>query len=491
MGANKVMKNSILKNTIYSFLLQFTNILFPLVTAPYVSQVIGADGLGKVQFATSVVLWFSIFCLIGTNTYGVREVAKIRDDKTKLREFFSEMIILKIIASILTISVYLPSIFLIQQFSSEYILFLIQGTVLLLSIFSIDWFFQGVEDFKYITLRSLLFKIIALALIFLVVKEKDDYILYASIMIFGLSFSNILNYFYVRKYVSFSLKGLNMKRHLKPISVFFTGSLVISIYTIIDQILLGLLKSAQDVAFYARAKMFLSSSLAMSITISNVIMPRLNNYYVTNKEKYKDLLNLSVNLIFIISIPVATGICILAKWLMLLFGGHEFAPATIALIIISPLIIIIPIGTWNYSQRILPTAKEKFGMIVQLVMAILSLMLNILLIPHFGFIGAAFSLLLVESLGAIIGLIYMHKRDAFRILSTSSLIKYITAAIIMSFFVKVIQGFLEMSWLSLFICIIIGGIIYFIVLTIFKDKVTDFILKALNAKLNFSFNNKS
>ena len=477
-----MIKKSLYKNTVFAFLLQFSNLLYPLITAPYISRVLGADGIGKVDFSSSVVSWFVLLATFGTMTYGVREVAKIRDNQVLLSRFFSEVFILKIVATVLTFVIYLPCILFIERFSQDYILFLVQGVVLLFNVFSLDWFFQGVEDYKYITIRSISMKVISLVALFMLVKAEEDYLIYAGIFIFALSFSNILNFIYIRKYVRINLMGLNFRQHVKQVLVFFASSMVISIYALLDQVLLGFLKGDTAVALYARAKMLLASGMVLSMTVSNVIMPRLNNYFLNNKEKYTELLKVSADMMLMISIPVMIGTAVLAKQVMLLFGGHEFVPATIALIIISPLAVIVPIGMWNYQQRLLPLRHETIGLYVQIAMATISVVSNIILIPIIGFVGVAISYLLAETTGTIIGFIYLQRKDGFRTFTLRQL-RYVIAALVMGGSLVLIQLLISVSWLSLIASIFSGVAVYLMLLITMQERVTMMMLVIVRSKL--------
>ncbi|WP_426350466.1 oligosaccharide flippase family protein [Alloiococcus sp. CFN-8] len=472
------MKNiSLFKNTFYALLLQLTTMLFPLVTSPYISRVIGASNLGKVNFSSSVVNWFLVFAIFGTTTYGVREVSRIRDDKHKLSQFFNEILFIKVIITIVTILVYIPCIFLIGRFSEEALLFSVQGVALIINIFSLDWFFQGIEDYKYITIRSISFKILSIIALFLFVKVREDYVVYAGISIFALSFSNILNFFYARKYIDLFIPSvIDTKKHLKALGVFFLSSLVISVYGILDQIYLGFIRGDIDVAFFNRSKMIYNLGVSICLSLSNVIMPRINNYFLNDKDKYRELLNNSVDIILWISIPASTGIAILADKIIYLFAGVEFADAAISLIVLAPLITMVPLGVWNYQQRIIPLGYEKFGLFNQLIVAFISLLCNLLLIPHIGHIGTAISYLLAESIGTIISLVYVKRFDKFTIIKRDH-IKYVIAALGMTIAVKFIDIRFNTSWSVLVFAIVIGVVTYVTILLFTKDNITMRIMK--------------
>lgn len=461
--------NNLLFNIFYAFLLQFSTLIFPFITMPYISKVLGANGLGKVDFATSVVNWFIIFSTFGLLSYGVREVSKIRDSKEKLSTFFSEILVVKTLLTIFVLAVYIPCIFFIDRFSIEFNLFALNGLLLLTNIFSLDWFFQGVEDYRFITLRSIFLKVIAIISIFLFVNTEGHYLVYAGITIITLSLGNILNFIYAKKYVDIKKSRLDLWKHFKGMSVFFYTTVVVSVYTLLDQVLLGFIKGDLDVAFYARAKMFLGIGMSLSVAINNAITPRLNNYFVQDKSQYSTLLNTSLNILLLISLPIMIGVGVLSEDLMVLFGGEEYRVASKALLILSPLLVITPLSIWNYQQRILPLGNEKFGFVANTTVAIISIAANIILVPKYGFEGTAISWLIAEMCGLTFTLNYMYIKDKFKVFYITQL-KYIVAAILMGLSVIFINHLMPLSWVNLIVNITVGVIVYFSLLLLVKEK---------------------
>ena len=190
----KVKNKSIKKNFIYNSILTSANIVFPLITAPYLSYTLGAENIGKVNFATSIVNWFILISSFGIPRYGIREIARNRDNKKELTNTFWNLILIQASLSIIAIIVYLLAIFNVPRFESELNIHLMMVMMLILNVFSIDWFYQGIEEYSYITIRNIAFKIISIILMFAIVKNSDDYMIYAGINIFGLCFNNVLNY---------------------------------------------------------------------------------------------------------------------------------------------------------------------------------------------------------------------------------------------------------------------------------------------------------
>ena len=192
-------KVSILLNTIYAYLLQLSGLLIPLLTAPILSRVLGANLLGKVAYTNSIAIFFTTVATFGTTAYGFREVARVRNDRKELSKLYSEVMYIKAVFSGILILVYFPFSVVLSKSYGELPLLLIQGLLLVFNVFSIDWFFQGMEDYKYVTIRTLAVRVVSVTAIFLFVKDKQGYLLFALISVFALAANNILNIFYVKK----------------------------------------------------------------------------------------------------------------------------------------------------------------------------------------------------------------------------------------------------------------------------------------------------
>ena len=475
-------KVSILLNTIYAYLLQLSGLLIPLLTAPILSRVLGANLLGKVAYTNSIAIFFTTVATFCTTAYGFREVARVRNDRKELSKLYSEVMYIKAVFSGILILVYFPFSVVLSKSYGELPLLLIQGLLLVFNVFSIDWFFQGMEDYKYVTIRTLAVRVVSVTAIFLFVKDKQGYLLFALISVFALAANNILNIFYVKKFVDFSILDLKLRRHFKTLLIFLISSIVISIYGVLDQILLGSIKSAENVAFFSRAKMILMASMALSSTVINVFTVRLTNYHANERKKYALLLSLSRNVVLLISLPVAVGIFLLSGDIMFLLGGAEFAGAENALKILAVLCIIVPLGSWNYSQRLLPQNLERFGLFAQIIMACISVIANIVLIPRIGFIGASIAYVLAESSGTIIGMCYIHRKDPVKFTHTSTL-KALTAVAIMSILIIFLSTVCGVSWLSLLVKVAIGTLSYIAVLVIIRESLVIEVLGWLKKRI--------
>lgn len=474
-------QKSLIKNALFNFMYTGLNLLFPLISAPYVSRVLGAANLGKVQFATSIVNWFVLFAVFGTSTYGIREVAKNRDDKKELSKIFSEIMIINGILSIIAVVIYFFLVFNIEQFNKELPLFLIMSLSILLNMFALDWFYQGIEEYSYITIRNAIFKMVSLISIFIFVKNPQDYLIYGLISVLSISLSGILNYIYSKKYIKFTFKNINIFRHMKSLSIFFINTLVINSYSNLDKTLLGFYVNTTAVAFMARSTTVTNMGIAVSKSISNVAMPRSSYYLKHDKEKYSNLLKIVPQFIMWITMPITFGIIVLSPNIMFILGGDEFLDATLLLQITSIIIIFSSLSTYLQSQIIIPNGNERIGLWCSVVASVVSILLNIILIPKFSFIGSGIAVVVAEMF-SMLTRYYVVKKvlnySEVNLINKSSTI-YLIVSLLMGLLVVLIQQIIGNVLLSFFVSAFAGFVFYVLTLFILKEKVTMIMLKKL------------
>ncbi|MGU8132236.1 flippase [Clostridium perfringens] len=482
-------KKSIKKNFFYNIILTSTNIIFPLVTAPYLSYTLGAENIGKVNFATSLVNWFILISAFGIPRYGIREIAKNRDNKKELSNIFWNLILIQLMLSIASIIIYIVIIFNISKLKPDLNLYLMMILMMILNIFSIDWFYQGIEEYGYITKRNIVFKLISIALIFILIKDSSDYIFYATINIFGLCFNNILNYLHARKYINKKIYKLKILYYIKELRIYFVTTLIIALYTQLDQIFVGY-NSAKDLAFYLRSKMVLGVGLSITNSLVTVLIPRTAYLMKNDYNSYKIMICKSIDYIYIIGLPSIVGMFMLSKEIMTLLGGKEFIPASYSLQIISFLIVINSIGSWQVNQILIPYGKEKLAFKMQCIGAVLSIVLDIVLVTRFSYIGAAIAWTLTELVLVIIEAFIICKiiKDIKIIYLTKSFFKYFLASLGMGIVIIFIKNTIDNNNLKIILSVIMGVVTYGIFILLLKDKI---VLDMLNKiKLKKKFNNK-
>jgi O-antigen/teichoic acid export membrane protein len=485
-------KASLVKNTAYSVILQISSLILSLITSPYLSKILGATQLGRVNFINSIASWFTVFSVFGVSVYGVRAVAKARNDKEQLSKVFSELILIRLIFTAVSLGLFIASLFLIQQINREFELVVLQCIVLILNIFSIDWLFQGVENYRYIYVRSLIYKLISAAAVFVFIKRQDDILVYALILAASNTLSNLLNVFYVRKEVKMTVKGLNFKRHFAPLVYFFITAFLLNVYMMIDQTFLGFMKTDKDVALLARARVFLNMAMVLPSSINAALMPRLILLHQNDKDAYAKLLRFSANAMMLLAVPLSVGMIFVSKYLLVLVGSGEFLESETALIILSASVITVSMGGFNYSQRIVPNGKEKVGIVVCLTTAVINLGLNLALINRWGIVGCAISYLAAEWIGNAVWFVYMNKIDRFKIFFKKDNIRYFLGGIVMGGCLFLLQMLLpSIRWRNFILSVAVGAAAYFAILLILKDDVLLFgwektvaIVRSLKEKCN-------
>ena len=272
-------EKSIKVNAIYNILLTLSNIVFPLVTFPYVSRILNPIGLGTTSFFTSISSYCVLVASLGISTYGIRAVAKVREDKEELTKVFQELTLINIFMSIIVSILLLFVSFGVEQLRSEMGLLLITCITILVSPLSLNWFYSGIEEYSYITKRSILLKFVSLILTFLLVRKADDYVIYAGITLFSVLSSNALNIIQCRRYVSFKIrKDLKFRHHVKPMWYLFASLLAVNVYTNLDTVMLGFINGNKAVGLYSVATKVKWILLSVVTSISTVLLPRFSFY---------------------------------------------------------------------------------------------------------------------------------------------------------------------------------------------------------------------
>ena len=449
---------SIKKNFIYNTILKLSTILFPLIIFPYVSRTIGADGIGKVSFATSVISYYEILAQLGVQTYGIRECAQARDDKQELSKRVQELLIINLITSAITYAVLAVSIIFVGKFQQNAILIIITSLQIFFNTIGVVWLFSGLEQYRYITLRSVVFKFISLILILLFVKKPEDYIEYGAILTFATVGSNVLNFFYSRKFVSYHRQGkYNLKRHLKPLFTFMLMSVATTVYTSLDTVMLGFMTNDSEVGYYNAAIKVRSVLLGIVNSLAVVLLPRAS-YYIEKKE-YKEFISISrkaFNFVIVIGSSFWIYFSLFSKESILVLSGKGFLPAVSAMLCVMPTVLICGISNLTAIQMLVSLGKEKPVMYTQIVGAVIDLVLNSIFIPMYGAPAAAISTTIAEFVIMILQIKELHKLD-ITISNTTSFVKIIVA----NAFSAAISMLVKTLYINSLMTLIISAIVYF------------------------------
>jgi len=475
---------SIKHNAIINVVRTLLSIAFPLITFPYATRILLPEGIGKVNFASSIISYYIMIAGLGIGTYGIRETAKRRDNKQQLTQITKELFILNIIPTVCAYILLFISILLISKFQEYKSLLLIYSATILFTTLGMDWFYSGLEKYDYITIRQLVFQLISLILLFVFVHQKNDYIKYACISVFANAGSNICNFVHTRHFINWKQKGpLNLVRHLSPVFVLFGMRIAASIYTALDTTMLGFFSNDKEVGYYSAANKITRIIVTLIVSVTAVLLPRLSYYIEKNNiADFKRILYKSFDLLLLFSIPAVLGLFALSKNIILLLSGSEFLPSVKIMHILCFLIFIIPISSFIGSQLFLPLGKEKISLYTMIVGATINFILNSLLIPHYSGLGASIASIIAEGSITLLYIFFARKIINYRKL-TISFLEYVFSAGIMFIIVISINKLHLNSWSSIIISIGAGSIIYISILVLLKNKCMENILCTVKMKL--------
>ena len=480
---NKI--HSVKYNFVMNFILTASQIIFPLITFPYVARVLLASGNGKVSFAASVTNYFVMVASLGIPTHGIRACAKVRDDKEKLSKTVHELFVINCVMTAIVVITFLLCVFYIPKFRAEKTLFLINGVGIVLNVFGMNWVYQALEQYDYITVRSIAFKILSIILMFLLVHQPSDYILYGGITVFAGVGSNILNFIRLRKIVSFKYLGdYNYKQHFKPISILFAQSLAVSVYTNLDTVMLGFLKEDVDVGYYHAAVKIKGLLLSLVTSLGNVLLPRMSYFVKKNMmTEFKKYMLKVMNFSTLMSLPLVLYFVLFAKETILFLAGDGYEGAIVAMQIIT--IAVIPNALTGVLgiQVLTPLEKEKYVLYSVLVGAVSDFALNLIMIPLWGAAGASLATMIAEYL--VLGVQVYFTRDLlYQVVKKLRIHIYFMIAILASaasIFIKLIS--FDYMVLKLLVSFAVFFGIYMLGLFISKENVVMDIFDEIKRKI--------
>lgn len=462
---------SIKKNYFYNTLLSASNILMPLITYPYVLRVLGPEGLGKANFAMSIAGYFLILAQFGISLFGIKEVAKVKDDKEKLNRVFSELFAINLIMSALSVIFYAALILTVGRFREEQALFFVTGATLAVNVFSIDWLYAGLEDYKYITIRSLAVRMLYIVLTFIVIKTGNDYVAYAALAVLLLLAGNAVNMIVLLKKVKPVFSGLNLKKYLAPLFMVFLGGAIASVYNKLDVVFLGLLSDEKAVGYYTANRRIITLVLAIVTSLTTVLIPRVAYYLENNmKKEYNRTAERSVNFLYFASMPVIAVCLVLPEEILRLLGGEKFLPGVFSLKLLSFQVLLTGMAVFLATQVALAHNDEKAITIANVAGALINVPVNLLLIKSLAHAAPSIAILCSEAAAIATLLFLTRKYLKFRIFKMQSL-NYPAAALLMLGVAWLVKHFLVTNYIIvLTAALFASGAVYFIFLLAIRDE---------------------
>ena len=389
---------SIRKNFLMNALLTMSSFLFPLITFPYVSRILGPGGTGTVTFAVSVVAYFNMFAQLGIPTYGIRACAQVRDDKEQLSRTAHELFFISCIMSVLSYIALFVCIHAVPRLRAEKTLIAIVSINILLNTIGFEWMYKALEQYTYITIRSIVFKFIAVIAMFLLVHHPEDYVVYGAINVLASSASFFLNLINVRKYIFLRpVGGYRLRRHLKPVAVFFAMACATTIYTNLDTVMLGFMTTDVDVGYYNAAVKIKTILVSVVTSLGAVLLPRAS-YYVEHGEldRFYEITRKSLRFVLLLAAPLMLYFIFYAREGVLLLSGPAYDGAVLPMQYIMPTLLFIGLTNILGLQMLVPLGREKTVLWSEIAGAVTDVILNAILIPRMGAAGASLGTLAAE-----------------------------------------------------------------------------------------------
>ncbi len=404
-------KSSLKRNFIMNAILTMSSFIFPLISFPYVSRILLPEGTGKVSFATSLIAYFVMFAQLGIPTYGVRACARVRDDKEKLSRTAHELLIINLVMTAVSYAVLALALIFVPRLRQERLLYIVVSFTIFFTTIGMEWLYKALEQYTYIAVRSIAFKVVALVAMFVLVREKEDYVIYGGISILASSASYVTNFFHARRYIFMKpLGGYQFRPHLKAVMVFFAMSCASTIYTNLDTVMLGFMDTDTTVGYYNAAVRIKNILVSIVTSLGTVLLPRAS-YYVEHKlwDQFRGITRKALNFVFVAATPMMLYFILFARDGIYLLSGPEYAGAVLPMQIAMPVLLFVGISNILGIQILVPMGRELSVLWSIVAGAVVDLVLNALLIPRFGAAGAATANMVAEGTVMVVQLVMLRK----------------------------------------------------------------------------------
>ena len=457
MEKTSSVKSNFIYNTVYQILI----LILPLITAPYVSRVIGAEGNGIYSYTYSIVQYFVLFAMLGLSNYGNRTIAKCRDDKEKLSKEFFSIYAMQLMTSVLMIILYLGYITI---FDNRYYTYaLIQIIYLASTCFDITWFFYGLEKFKLTVTRNIIIRVISAICIFVFVKDKDDLVIYTFLMVGSTLISQLSLWPFLKNEIKFvKPKFKEIIKHLKPNFILFIPVIAVSIYKLMDKIMLGNMTNVQNVAYYEYAERIINIPTSIITALGTVMLPRISNLLAKGeKNQIKFYMDKSMEYMMFLSIPICLGLIVVAPEFVPIYLGNEFVTTGSIIQYLAVTLIFVSWANVIRTQYLIPKEKDKIYIISVILGAIVNFVINMILIPRFQTIGASIGTIFAEFTVMFVQTMAVRKELEIKKYAIY-VARFLVSAIIMTIIIIGIKYIVNNKYLVVIMQIIVGAMIYFL-----------------------------
>lgn len=484
------MKKSIFKNVIYKFCLNMFNLIVPIIIGTYVVRKLGPDLMGIINYSQAIFAYFFIFAGFGVYQYGLREISKVRDNKKKLEKTFTSLFLITIVTNIIIAVVYILFVKIQNNSLDMYVASIILTFNLFSNIFYVEWVNEALENYDFITIKTIIIRLINVFLIFIMVKSSNDYSKYLILLGLTTFLNNIASYIYVRKKIKFNFRNLELAKHIRPMLLVVILSNASVLYTQLDKVMLGKYIGTTEVAFYTMAQNISYMINTALLTLIHVSIPRLGNY-IANKEykKYIELLNRMSKIYLIILFPASIGMLLLSKEIIIIYGGMDYIKAFPILMTFSIYIITLGYEAILSNQVMYVNGREKAQVKIVLLFGILNTILNIIIFNMNIFNGVTALITTIISNMMVVFAQHFYIRKELKIeynIFSFENSKYLLISILFIPITYIIRGVCKNMALQIFIIIAVNCIVYFSILLLIKDKLTYDLINKFKNKMKMN-----
>ena len=480
------MGKSVKINFFYNIINTISGLVFPLITYPYAFRILMADGIGEVNFLNSIISYVALLTGLGIPLYGIREIARVRDDVKELTKTTLEILSLNLLLNIIGYIIIIIIGINVSVVKDNAALFFLLSVSIILTTLVCQWFYSGTEEFKFVAIRGIVVRLFCTAFLFIAVQSKSDLYWYALYTVLVSTGNYVVNFICLRKRINIhtvKLSELDLLKHLKPASAVFIFNLVTSIYLNLDKVMLGFICNAQSVGYYTASTQLSHILLTIATALGTVMLPRSSNLIKLGKlDEFYRLANKSYNFILMLAMPLCIGCMIMAPVLIHVFCGDSYEPSIMTLRIICPIILAIGISNLIGLQILYPLGMIRIVTISTCVGAIVNFVLNACLIPILSQDGAAIATVAAETSVTISQILMARKYIKFKILS-HNFIKYFFSSLLMGAICLLLLQSDAIDIVKLVYVPLLGALIYGLFMFLLRDSFAIEMISIMKSKL--------
>lgn len=446
---------SLKKNFFYSGFLTTANYIFPLLTYPYVSRVLGVTNIGLCNFVDSIVNYFILFSMMGINIVGIREVAACKGNRQKLSNVFNGLLWLNTITTIIALVVLVVTVIMIEQLREHWDLMVVGAIKLATNFMLIEWFYKGLEEFKFITIRTLIVKILYVSTVFIFVNDRNDLTIYYLLTVLMITVNALINIIYSKRYVSFYFRGVEIRKYFKSFLLLGIYMLLTSMYTTFNVAYLGFVAGETEVGYYTTASKLFQIFIALFTAFTGVMLPRMSSLLSEGKvDEFKKYLSKSVEILYLFSVPIVIVAIVYAPVIIRVMAGEGYEGAILPMRIIIPMVAIIGYEQIIIVQGLMPLKQDKAILKNSLFGALAGITLNIMLVSSFKSIGSSI-VWIVSEIVVLIGVQYCLGKSLKIVFPWKSLLKHIAINIPLAILIIYAYISIDTIWKSVIISSVI------------------------------------